>query len=430
MNEDIAGSQELDEPFPLKRRFQRRFLPALIGFVGVFLAIVGFTASEIVQSIYLQLAQRRAETIAHSVADAVPDAWQALMSGQSLSDLEGHAEVDQLTKAFETESYELKLSELKVYDLNRRTLYATDQSEIGATEAAQVLRDVMSSGTGDVVTKTMPDGTEQYELYVPLFDEAGDMRAVFELYEPVEYLNAILTRAAVPIITVPGLLLILLALALNRLVGRAQLDIDARTSAINELRRRLESFVSSTAVDAARSAGAGAGIESRKVTTTIFFSDIRDFTGFSEQNSPEDVVRFLNEIMGLQVDILRAHGGDVDKMIGDAVLARFDAADGSRQAVAAAREIQQAAKAGNFPRALGIGVYRGDVISGAIGPEDRRDFTMIGDTVNVAARLCSAAGAGEVVVDADLADDDFNPVEEISVKGRQGVLRIRRLIVT
>ena len=127
--------------------------------------------------------------------------------------------------------------------------------------------------------------------------------------------------------------------------------------------------------------------------------------------------------MALQVNILRRHGGDVDKMIGDAVLARFDAA---AQAVAAAREIQsQAARAG-LPRRLGIGIYRGEVISGAIGPEDRRDFTVIGDAVNAAARLCSAAEAGEIVVEASLADDGFKAPETVSVKGRESPIVIRR----
>ena len=130
--------------------------------------------------------------------------------------------------------------------------------------------------------------------------------------------------------------------------------------------------------------------------------------------------------MTLQVNILRRQGGDVDKMIGDAVLARFDAADGAAQAVAAAREIQsQEARAG-LPRRLGIGIYRGEVISGAIGPEDRRDFTVIGDAVNAAARLCSAAEAGEIVVEASLADDGFKAPETISVKGRESPIVIRR----
>jgi len=130
--------------------------------------------------------------------------------------------------------------------------------------------------------------------------------------------------------------------------------------------------------------------------------------------------------MTLQVEAIKRHGGDVDKMIGDAVLARFDGEDGGGLAIAAARDIQSALGRESFPRALGIGIHRGNVISGAIGPEERRDFTVIGDAVNISARLCAAAAAHEIVVDAGLAGDDFGPVEKIAVKGRRQPVSIRR----
>jgi len=111
------------------------------------------------------------------------------------------------------------------------------------------------------------------------------------------------------------------------------------------------------------------------------------------------------------------------------VLARFDGEDGGKRGVDAAREIIDAVNRGNYPRHVGIGVFRGEVISGAIGPESRRDFTVIGDAVNISARLCAEALAGEIVVDAVLADDDFGPVETIQVKGRQEPITVRRFKV-
>ena len=108
------------------------------------------------------------------------------------------------------------------------------------------------------------------------------------------------------------------------------------------------------------------------------------------------------------------------------MLARFDGEDGGQRGVAAAREIIEAVNQGDYLRHVGIGVFRGAVIFGAIGPKNRRDFTAIGDAVNISARLFSEALANEIVVDANLADDDFGPAETILVKGREEPLIMRR----
>jgi len=420
-------TDDLDKPFPLKSRFQRRFVPAFIGFVILFMGIVGYAAGRIVEAIYLQLAQERAQTIARGVEGQEDEAWHALLSGLTIDELARGDGAAALQAAFETEVRQLDLSELKVYDLTRRVLYATLAEEIGTTENGEALREAIATMRPGLVTKTLDDGTRQYELYVPVFDDTGSLGAVFELYEPVDYLDALLVDSSVRLVLVSAAMFAVFMLALHRLVSRAQADIDVRTGTINDLRRRIESLVSATAVEAAKRHGDGGGLGSERITTTLLFSDVRDFTGYSEQNTPEAVVDFLNRIMGVQVDIIQRRGGDIDKMIGDAVLARFDGDDGPARALAAAREIVDAVAAGDYPRALGIGIYRGPVVSGAIGPESRRDFTMIGDSVNIAARLCSEARADEIVVDANLAEDDFDPPEVIKVKGREQPLAIRRL---
>jgi class 3 adenylate cyclase len=140
----------------------------------------------------------------------------------------------------------------------------------------------------------------------------------------------------------------------------------------------------------------------------------------------------LNDIIGLQVEIIGDHGGDVDKMIGDAVLARFHGAQRAGDAVAAAAKIQEALKSSHLPRGVAIGICDGPVVAGLIGAGHRRDYTIVGDTVNSAARLCSLAKAGEIIVDSAAAamvpDMRFGPEETVSVKGRQGKLAVRRFI--
>ncbi len=416
----------LDQPFPLRTLFRRWFFPGLMGFIAIFLSIIGFVSKGVVESIYLELAQRQAQTIAKSVATHAPRAWESLMHGQSADTAMTEEESRLLADAFASEVKEMNLLEIKVYGLNRHVLYATFSDEIGALENGPALRAVIQTRTPGIVKKMDRDGVQKYELYVPVFDTSGILRTVFELYEPVGYLDAIMGQAMVLTLVVPGLLLSILVVALNKLVNRAQIHIDARTHEANELRRKVESFVSSTAARAAHMAGSGGIIPSRNVATTLFYSDIRDFSGFAEQNSPETVVDFLNQIMTLQVTIIQHHEGDIDKMIGDAVLARFDGVEGHRRAIAAAKDVLRALKEQLLPRTLGIGIHWGNVISGAIGPEDRRDFTVIGDAVNVAARLCAAARADELVVDADLADFEFSSEESIRVKGRTQPVIIRR----
>jgi class 3 adenylate cyclase len=140
----------------------------------------------------------------------------------------------------------------------------------------------------------------------------------------------------------------------------------------------------------------------------------------------------LNRIMSLQIDCISSHSGDVDKPIGDAVLARFEG-DGKRRAVAAAVDIQRSVASAQLPLGVGIGVFTGPAISGAIGPEARRDYTVIGDSVNVAARLCAAASRGEIICDTLTIEKSgapgfFGALEHIRVKGRGRPVDIRRVV--
>lgn len=136
-----------------------------------------------------------------------------------------------------------------------------------------------------------------------------------------------------------------------------------------------------------------------KRTVAILFSDIRSFTVISEHNSAETIVSFLNAYLERMVRIIRGHGGFIDKFIGDAILAIFGAPvsyeDNAARAIRAAREMAARVAEidveglvlpeGGF--ATGIGVHEGTVIVGNIGSQDKFDYTVIGDNVNLASRL-------------------------------------------
>jgi adenylate cyclase len=139
--------------------------------------------------------------------------------------------------------------------------------------------------------------------------------------------------------------------------------------------------------------GTGTGSDIRRVA--VMFVDFRSFTAGARDRSPQEVVDRLDGAFAVLVDILDRHGGIVNKFLGDGFLALFgaplEAQDAAHQAVAAAREMleanERANKAASWPLRIGIGIHFGEVVAGNIGSPRRKEYTVIGDTVNFAARL-------------------------------------------
>jgi len=139
--------------------------------------------------------------------------------------------------------------------------------------------------------------------------------------------------------------------------------------------------------------GTGADSDIRRVA--VMFVDFRSFTAGARERSPQEVVDRLDGAFAVLVDILDRHGGIVNKFLGDGFLALFgaplEAEDAAHRAVAAAREMLEANervnKAAKWPLRIGIGVHVGEVVAGSIGSPRRKEYTVIGDTVNFAARI-------------------------------------------
>ncbi|MBF0444981.1 MAG: adenylate/guanylate cyclase domain-containing protein [Magnetococcales bacterium] len=426
MKENNKPSQEvMDTPYPIMERFTRRIVPVLLMFIVILLFTTSMASKTVLETIYIQLATIRAEGIAHGVKRITPDSWAKMLAEETLDAQESAI----LRKAFEDEGVEFRITKIKVYNINKTAIYATDPKIIGVQENGTVLAEVITNKKGHIESKTLPDGQELYELYVPIIVN-GKIETVFELYEPASLLDSILVQSSRPVIIYPGALFFILIISLIGIVRQAQKDIDNRTNTINRLRERLESLVSRSAVDAVRRTNQEEEIQSELVENTLFYSDIRSFTSFSQKHTPREVIDFLNKIIGLQVEIIHECEGDVDKMIGDAVLARFQGQNRHSDAIQAADRIQTMLFAGNYPRGIGIGIYSGQIIAGGIGPKNRLDYTIIGDAVNVSARLCTLAKEGEIVVDSDTLKlstcSGFGNEESVSVKGRVGNLKIHK----
>ena len=176
----------------------------------------------------------------------------------------------------------------------------------------------------------------------------------------------------------------------------------------------------------------------------VMFVDIRGFTGFSERHAPADVVAVLNRTLTELTAPLRVYGGILDKYIGDGFLAFFepspDLADAARRAVDAARIMQRAFNnlwSGAPSEALrglglGIGISTGRVIVGNVGTKDAMDYTVVGDAVNVAARLQGLAEAGAIFVahsayDLLQGEDHAEVMLLTKLRGRREPMNVYRL---
>lgn len=179
------------------------------------------------------------------------------------------------------------------------------------------------------------------------------------------------------------------------------------------------------------------GGENRHIA--CLFVDIRGFTTMSESLEPEEVVEILNEYLSLTTNSIFRNGGTLDKFVGDATMAvfnaPFDLEDYIYKAVCTARDMKAGADAiaEKFEKrfgksvAFGIGVNCGNAVVGNIGCDFRMDYTAIGDTVNTAARLESNAGRGQILISQEVYEAvkdrvEVTPIGEIPLKGKaQGV---------
>ncbi len=176
---------------------------------------------------------------------------------------------------------------------------------------------------------------------------------------------------------------------------------------------------------------------------TFLFTDIRGFTTLCEGKSPVEVVAILNKYLDLETEIILRNGGDIDKFVGDEMMAFFDGPNRDLNACRASMEIREAMmnekdireRDGLHIVEMGIGINGGPVIFGSMGARERMDFTSIGDTVNLAARL---EGANKAYGSKSIISESvYNNIKEIflcreldfiAVKGKNQPVRIYEII--
>ena len=163
-----------------------------------------------------------------------------------------------------------------------------------------------------------------------------------------------------------------------------------------EERYRLSKYVSKSTEAMVKTGTKSSPVSKR---ATVIFTDIRGFTSFSENNSAERVVEVLNTILQAQAEVVERLGGDVDKFIGDAVMAVFeDPFQAVRAGYEMIREVVRVDKTKDTGLRIGVGINTGEVVAGNIGSQKRQEYALIGDTVNVASRLCSIAAKKMILI--------------------------------
>lgn len=194
----------------------------------------------------------------------------------------------------------------------------------------------------------------------------------------------------------------------------------------------------------------GAKLGGQLVDCSVLFSDIRGFTSLSEQMPPEQLIDLLNRYMSRMVDVVIENGGLVNKFGGDSLLAVFGsplnpAANHSAQAIRAALQMQKMLREFNLEQSarsqpvlqIGIGIASGPVVAGNVGGEGRIEYTVIGDTVNLAARLQDLtkqlsrsilASAVTVEQAALMMPFAAEPLDAIDVRGKSEPVRIYAVI--
>jgi class 3 adenylate cyclase len=263
----------------------------------------------------------------------------------------------------------------------------------------------------DVLIATAVAFTISFELTVLL--SRSIMRPINDLERGIEEIRSGNSEVAVPVTTVDEL-------------GELSAAFNQMAEGLSERERIREAFGTYLDEDVANyilsDSFTPGGFE---VDVSVLFCDVRDFTEFASDAKASEVVARLNELFEVVVPIISRHGGHVDKFVGDGLLAVFGAPeayeDHADRAVAAAVEIARHVNHDHPGRlSVGIGVNSGRVVAGSIGGAGRLNFSVIGDAVNVAARVEAATRElGEEVLFTDTTRRLLSETVEVASRGPQ-----------
>ena len=272
--------------------------------------------------------------------------------------------------------------------------------------------------------------------YMYIFEHDNE---IIELISKTEDNKKIYSEINIPFLTVSEDTIINISVApridINNNIEGVVIAIED-ISDINKVKNTFKRYVSKQVVDNLLDDETNLNLGGENREVTILFTDIRGFTSMAEKMEPEKVVFTLNEYFSEMIDIVFKHNGTLDKIIGDELMVVFGAPlssdDDTERALNTAIEMQNKIadlnkvrkKRKEPPILVGAGINKGQVVSGNIGSRDMMDYTVVGDTVNLGSRLCSAASAGEIIVSGRVKNSteqlfSFKELKPIRVKGKK-----------
>ena len=356
----------------------------------------------------------------------------------------------------------------------------TDHTKIGETlQAFENMEEVKKDENVTYFNYTLPSGTHVLNLSRPVTFKDKELGTV-HVGVSIDFIKNLIRRETI-FIVILSLLIILLGISIAILLGifftrpiaklvlatqeigkgnfQYKIDLIRRdefgdlATAFNfmaeELWKKLliqKSFgryVSPEILEMILSQPEDSWLKGTRSEATILFTDIRGFTAFSETREPEKIVEDLNEYFSIATELILEYGGYVDKFVGDAVLGVFGVpiyyADHAERAVKAAvamqKKFQQRITDNGNPllSRTGIGINTGVVVSGNLGSQVKMEYTVIGDSVNVASRINSLAGPGEIMISRSIYELTKNmisvkPLPPQKLRGRSELVEVFQVL--
>ena len=321
----------------------------------------------------------------------------------------------------------------------------TDHSKIGTTlQPVEEKKDVRKEKNFDYFNYTLPSGSNVLNLSRPVTFKDKELGTV-HVGISLDFIKELIRKETIYILIL-SLFIILLGIAIAILLGiefsrpisklvlatqeigkgnfQYRIDMIRKdefgdlATAFNYMAKELWNklmiqksfgrYVSPEVLDMILTHPEDSWLKGTRNEATILFTDVRGFTAYSESKKPEEVVVDLNEYFAIATQAILEHGGYVDKFIGDAVLGVFGvpiphanhAERAIRATVAMQGQLQERAGQGNnaLLSKIGIGINSGVVVSGTLGSQVKMEYTVIGDSVNMASRLNHLAGSGEIII--------------------------------